>query len=140
MKISGSLPTGLIYSTNEGNFRRWKPDMQRFVHYLQEEDKETGRPYSSRYIGSLVADVHRTLLYGGIYFYAGDTKNPKGKLRLMYENKPLAFIVEQAGGVATDGTRRILDIVPTSLHERCPLFIGSPEDVRVAEDFLAGRR
>lgn len=131
---------GSIYSTNEGNFGRWRPEVRQYVQYLQQEDSETGRPYSSRYIGSLVADVHRTMLYGGIYFYAGDTKNPKGKLRLMYENNPLAYLVEQAGGAASDGTGRILDVVPTSLHERCPLFIGSPEDVRTAEAFLAGKK
>jgi fructose-1,6-bisphosphatase I len=87
-----------------------------------------------------VADVHRTLLYGGIYFYPGDTKNAQGKLRLMYENNPLAFLVEQAGGTASDGSGRILEVVPESLHQRCPLFIGSEEDVRCVQEYLAGRR
>lgn len=131
---------GSIYSMNEGNFRRWSPAMQRYVQYLKEDDRTTGRPYSARYIGSLVADVHRTLLYGGIYCYPGDAKNPDGKLRLMYENNPLAFIMEHAGGAASDGTRRILDIRPETLHQRSPLFVGSEEDVRVAEEFLAGKR
>ena len=131
---------GAIYSTNEGNFGRWSPAMQKYVHYLKQEDEATGRPYSARYVGSMVADVHRTLLYGGIYCYPGDTKNTKGKLRLMYENNPLAYIVEQAGGAATDGTKRILDVLPESLHERCPLFIGSEEDVRCAQEFLEGKR
>jgi fructose-1,6-bisphosphatase I len=135
------IPTkGTIYSMNEGNFGRWVPQMQEYIRYLKEEDASTGRPYSSRYVGSLVADVHRTLLYGGIYCYPGDRKNPNGKLRLMYENNPLAFIVEQAGGAATDGRQRILDILPESLHQRTPLFIGSREDVKIVQEFLAGKR
>jgi len=131
---------GTIYSMNEGNFGRWPAGMQRYAQWLKQEDPATGRPYSSRYIGSLVADVHRTLLYGGLYCYPGDAKNTNGKLRLMYENNPLAYIVEQAGGLATDGRQRILDIQPTSLHQKSPLFIGSAEDVRTAQDFLAGAR
>ena len=131
---------GAIYSTNEGNSGRWSPAMQKYIRYLKQEDPATDRPYSARYVGSLVADVHRTLLYGGIYFYPGDTKNAKGKLRLMYENNPLAFLVEEAGGAATDGTKRILDVLPESLHERCPLFIGSAEDVRCVQEFLGGKR
>jgi fructose-1,6-bisphosphatase I len=131
---------GAIYSVNEGNYNRWEPNMRRYIEYLKSDGKEEGRPYSGRYIGSLVADVHRTLLYGGIYCYPGDSKNPNGKLRLMYENNPLAFIVEQSGGAASDGRKRILEIVPDSLHERSPLFIGSEEDVRIAEEFLAGKR
>ena len=131
---------GTIYSVNEGNSGRWKPGVQRFVEHLKQEDKATGRPYSLRYVGSLVSDIHRTLLYGGIYFYPGDTKNPDGKLRLMYEANPLGYIVEQAGGIASDGTRRILDIQPDSLHQRTPLYIGSKEDMRLAEEFLSGKR
>jgi fructose-1,6-bisphosphatase I len=131
---------GHIYSTNEGNVGRWTPRMQAYIRWLKEEDKADGRPYSLRYIGSLVADVHRTLLYGGVYFYPGDTKNPDGKLRLMYENNPLAFIVEQAGGKSSNGVTRTLDLMPTSLHQRMPLYIGSEEDVTIAEEFLAGRR
>lgn len=87
-------------------------------------------PYSARYIGSMVADVHRTLLYGGIFGYPDDKKSKRGKLRLLYEAFPMAFLTEQAGGVATTGTKRILDIVPTSIHERCPVFLGSKEDVQ----------
>jgi len=131
---------GAIYAVNEGNYNRWEPNMRRYIEYLKSESKEEGRPYSGRYIGSLVADVHRTLLYGGIYCYPGDSKNPNGKLRLMYENNPLGFIVEQSGGAASDGRKRILDIIPDSLHQRSPLFIGSEEDVRIAEEFLAGKR
>ena len=131
---------GSIYSMNEGNYARWEPAMQEYVRYLKEEDTSTGRPYSSRYVGSLVADVHRTLLYGGIYCYPADRKNPDGKLRLMYENNPLAYLVEHAGGRASDGRTRTLDIRPTELHQRAPLFIGSPEDVSLAEEFIAGKR
>jgi fructose-1,6-bisphosphatase I len=131
---------GRIYSVNEGNSARWEDGMKRCVEYLKAEDKETGRPYSSRYIGTLVADFHRTLLYGGIYAYPGDTKNPEGKLRLMYEANPLAYIVEQAGGRASDGFRRILDIRPSSLHQKTPVVIGSEEDVRLAEDFIQKKR
>jgi fructose-1,6-bisphosphatase I len=131
---------GSIYSLNEGNYGRWEPAMQRYVQYLKQEDKATGRPYSARYVGSMVADVHRTLLYGGIYCYPGDAKNPNGKLRLMYENNPLAYIVECAGGAATDGRKRILEIQPESLHQRAPLFIGSVEDVNIALEFLSGSR
>jgi len=131
---------GSIYSVNEGNYGRWDPAIQRYVNYLKEEDKATRRPYSSRYIGSLVADVHRTLLYGGIYCYPADKKNTNGKLRLMYENNPLGYIVEHAGGRAIDGKQRILDIKPTSLHEHRPLFIGSPDDVQLVEEFIAGKR
>ena len=96
------------------------------------------RPRSSRYIGSLVADFHRNLLYGGLFLYPGSKKAPNGKLRVLYEAAPLAFIAERAGGLATDGRQRILDIVPTELHQRTPLYIGSPEDVREAETFLNG--
>lgn len=131
---------GSIYSVNEGYFHRWKPEVRRYVQWLKEEDAETERPYSARYVGSMVADVHRTLLYGGIYFYPGDAKNPDGKLRLMYECNPLAYIVENAGGAASNGYQRLLDVKPVSLHQHSPLFIGSVEDVRIAEEFLAGRR
>lgn len=133
-------PRGKIYSVNEGNYRWWHDGMKKYVKYLQEEDKATKRPYSARYIGSMVADVHRTLLYGGIFMYPGDTRNPDGKLRLMYEGNPTAFLVEQAGGRASNGSKRILDVQPESLHQRTPLFIGSEEDVSIAEEFLQGKR
>lgn len=131
---------GKIYSVNEGNYRWWHDGMKKYVKYLQEEDKETKRPYSARYIGSMVADVHRTLLYGGIFMYPGDMRNPDGKLRLMYEANPMSFIVEQAGGRSSNGVKRILDVQPESLHQRTPLFIGSEEDVCIAEEFLQGKR
>src|SRR3989339_360151 len=126
-----------IYSINEGNYKYWHPGLKKYIKYLQEEDKASERPYSSRYIGSMVADNHRNLLYGGIFMYPADSRNPKGKLRLMYECDPFAFIIEAAGGRATDGKKRILEIQPQSLHERTPVFMGSEEDVKMVEDFMA---
>lgn len=131
---------GNTYSINEGNSAYWDEGVRRWVDYLKASDKETGRPYGARYVGSLVADIHRTLLKGGVFAYPADRKNPKGKLRLLYEAAPMAFIMEAAGGAATDGSRRILDIEPTELHQRTPLFIGSREDVALAGEFLAGKR
>ncbi len=110
---------GNIFSVNEGNLGDFAPGVQRYIAHCKE------RKMSARYIGSLVADFHRNLLKGGIYFYPGTRKTPNGKLRLLYEGNPLALIVEQAGGSASDGTQRILEIPPTELHQRCPLFIGS---------------
>jgi fructose-1,6-bisphosphatase I len=130
---------GDIYSVNEGYYERWDDNMKRLINYLKAEDKATGRPYKLRYVGTLVADFHRTLLYGGIFMYPGDKKNPEGKLRLLYEAAPLAYVVEKAGGRASDGFRNILDIEPTNLHQRTPLFIGSEEDVKLAEKFIQGR-
>jgi fructose-1,6-bisphosphatase I len=130
---------GDIYGVNEGYYERWDDNMKRFINYLKAEDKATGRPYKLRYVGTLVADFHRTLLYGGIFMYPGDKKNPEGKLRLLYEAAPLAYVVEKAGGRASDGFRNILDIEPTNLHQRTPLFIGSEEDVKLAEKFIQGR-
>ncbi|MBP6673413.1 MAG: class 1 fructose-bisphosphatase [Bacteroidetes bacterium] len=127
---------GKIYSVNEGNYKWWDNGVKKYIKHLQEEDKATDRPYTSRYIGSLVADFHRNMLYGGIYLYPGDSRNKNGKLRLMYENNPLAYICEQAGGRAIDGEKRILDVIPTELHQRTPLFIGSEEDVTLCEKFL----
>lgn len=128
---------GKIYSINEGNYLYWHPGLKRYIKWLQEEDKETSRPYTSRYIGSMVSDIHRNLLYGGIYMYPADSRSPNGKLRLMYECNPMAFIVEQAGGRASNGKQRILDIQPKSLHQRTPIFIGSEEDVLLVEKFLS---
>lgn len=131
---------GKIFSVNEQNTCYWDPRVRRYVNWLKEEDKVTHRPRSARYIGSLVADFHRNLLYGGLFMYPGSSKDPRGKLRLLYEASPLAFIAEQAGGKASDGTTRILELVPTKLHERCPLYIGSPEDVDEATAFVTGAR
>ena len=132
------------FSTNEGNSIYWKEEMARCIEYLKKFDKATGRPYSARYIGSLVADFHRNLIVGGIFLYPTDTKSPAkaaGKLRLLYEAAPLAFIAEQAGGRAiTDDGRAIMDIAPDSLHQRVPLIIGSKHDVDIAEEFFAGKR
>ncbi len=132
--------SGKIYSLNEGNYHNWSEGMQRYISYLKEEDEATRRPYSHRYIGTMVGDTHRTLLYGGIFAYPGDSKHPDGKLRLMYECNPVAFIIEQAGGRATNGQKRILEIEPSSLHQHTPVFLGSEEDVRTCEEFLRGRR
>ncbi len=126
-----------IYSINEGNYLYWHPGLKRYIKYLQEEDEETKRPYSSRYIGSMVADIHRNLLYGGIFMYPADSRNPNGKLRLMYECNPMSFLIEQAGGRATNGKERILEIKPETLHQRVPIFIGSEEDVLLVEKFMS---
>jgi len=128
---------GKIYSINEGNYLYWHPGLKRYIKYLQEEDKVSERPYSSRYIGSMVADIHRNLLYGGIFMYPADSRSPNGKLRLMYECNPMAFIVEQAGGRASNGKQRLLEVTPTSLHQRTPIFIGSEEDVLLVEKFMS---
>lgn len=129
--------TGSIYSINEGNFKHFPEGVKDYVRYCQEDDQATGRPYSTRYIGSLVADFHRNLIKGGIYIYPSTGKSRNGKLRLLYECNPLAFIMEQAGGKASDGSRRILEIQPGSLHQRVPFFIGSAEMVEKAESFMA---
>lgn len=129
---------GKYYSTNQGYYQLWSKGLQNYIEYLQEEDPATNRPMGMRYIGTCVSDIHRTLLYGGIFMYPGTKNEPKGKLRLLYECNPMAFIVEQAGGLATDGKRRILDIEPQKLHQRVPLFIGSRYDVEKAMEFLAG--
>ena len=129
---------GKIYSLNEGNSANWEPGMQRYIQYLKETDKSTGRPYSLRYIGTMVGDAHRTLLYGGIFAYPGDRNNPGGKLRLMYECNPMAYLIEQAGGRSSDGAQSILQIQPRALHERTPVFLGSAEDIEMCERFLKG--
>ena len=127
---------GAIYSMNEGNLNACEKGVQEYIAWCKESDKKTNRPYSARYIGSLVADFHRNLIKGGIYIYPGTTKNKSGKLRMQYECNPLAFIVEQAGGKATDGHRRIMEIVPTDLHQRSPLFIGSKNMVDKVEALI----
>jgi fructose-1,6-bisphosphatase I len=127
---------GTIYSINEGNYLHFPDGVKKYIKYCQEEDSATNRPYSSRYIGSGVADIHRNLIQGGIYIYPTTTKSPKGKLRLLYECNPLAFIVEQAGGKATDGYKRILDMDVRELHQRTPLFIGSANMVDKAMEFM----
>ncbi len=131
---------GNIYSVNEGNYNLWDENMRKYIDYLKSDKNANGKPYKMRYIGSLVADFHRTLIYGGIFLYPADKKNPNGKLRLIYEANPLAFIIEQASGRASDGKRRIREIQPEDLHQRTPLIIGSEEDVLEAEAFLRGEK
>ncbi|KAI0726661.1 fructose-1,6-bisphosphatase [Fomitopsis betulina] len=121
-------PRGKIYSFNEGNAMYYHEPVHKYLHSLKYP--ANGKPYSARYIGSMVADVHRTLLYGGIFGYPDDKKSKSGKLRILYEAFPMAFLTEQAGGLATTGTKRILDIQPTNIHERCSVFLGSKEDVQ----------
>jgi fructose-1,6-bisphosphatase I len=131
------IPTqGNIYSVNEGNQIIWDDKQVNIVNYFKEFDATTKRPYKGRYIGSMVSDFHRTLLKGGIFMYPKDNKNPNGKLRFSFEASPLAFIVENAGGRASTGKERILDIVPSDIHQCVPLYIGSCADVKIAESFL----
>jgi fructose-1,6-bisphosphatase I len=127
---------GKYYSVNESNFGRWDKAVQLAVRGLKGEAPEAMKPKNSRYIGSLVADFHRNLIAGGIFLYPADTNNPRGKLRLLYEASPMAFIAEQAEGSATDGINRILDIMPSALHQRTPLVIGSRLDVGFVADTL----
>lgn len=127
---------GKIYSINEGNYIRFPTGVKKYIKFCQENVPEEGRPYTSRYIGSLVADFHRNLLKGGIYLYPSTQSHPNGKLRLLYECNPMAFLIEQAGGLASDGARRIMDIKPTELHQRVPFFVGSKNMVHKVETFL----
>jgi fructose-1,6-bisphosphatase I len=134
---------GKIYSVNEGYHEYWDEKTRALVNYFKAKDKETGRPYKARYVGSLVADFHRNLLKGGIFMYPADLKDPRkpsGKLRLMVEANPLAMVVKQAGGYASDGFGPILEIQPEELHQRTPLYIGSRKDVEMAETFISERK
>ena len=125
---------GKIYSINEGNYIKFPQGVKDYIKYCQRE--EENRPYTSRYIGSLVADFHRNMIKGGIYIYPSTSQSPRGKLRLLYECNPMAFLTEQAGGKASDGFRRILDIEPTELHQRTPFFCGSRKMVEKVEEFM----
>jgi len=120
-------PSGRIYSINEGNYIKFPEGVKKYIKYCQEIDSSTHRPYTSRYIGSLVSDVHRNMMTGGIFLYPPTESYPSGKLRLVYECNPVSFIIEQAGGKAFDGHRRIMSVVPESLHQRSPFYCGSPE-------------
>ena len=135
---------GRIYSVNEGNWHTWDPATREYVKFLKEQNPADHRPYSTRYIGSLVADFHRNLLYGGIFLYPADLRDParpRPKLRLLYEAAPLAYVCDHAGGAATTGRERILDIKPTELHQKVALVIGSRDDVACYEEFVrAGGR
>jgi fructose-1,6-bisphosphatase I len=128
--------TGYTYSINEGNYIRFPQGVKKYLKFCQEEDQPTHRPYTSRYIGSLVADFHRNLLKGGIYLYPSTASHPQGKLRLLYECNPMAFLAEQAGGKASDGKNRILDLTPETLHQRSPFFVGNTDMVNDQERFL----
>jgi fructose-1,6-bisphosphatase I len=128
-------PHGSVYSCNEANSESFPPAYQQYLHHLR--SGAAGRTYSSRYIGSLVADFHRTLLKGGIFLYPPTKSHPKGKLRLLYEANPIAFLAEQAGGLAIDGRQRILDIQPGSLHQRTPLIVGSREEVELLQQMVS---
>lgn len=130
-------PTGKIYSVNHGNFFEYDKNVRVYIDRCQRKTKAEGGPYTQRYIGSMVADVHRNLIKGGIFMYPGTTSKPSGKLRLMYECNPFAFIVEKAGGRATNGVGRILEIQPEQLHQRTPLFIGSSGMMDELESCLA---
>ncbi|MGB5392681.1 MAG: class 1 fructose-bisphosphatase [Lutimonas sp.] len=125
---------GNIYSINEGYYVHFPQGVKDFIKYCQEEKED--RPYSARYIGSLVSDFHRNMIKGGIYIYPTSAKAPQGKLRLLYECNPMAFLAEQAGGEAIDGYRRIMEIKPTELHQRAPIFVGSKNMVRKAQEFM----
>ena len=127
---------GTIYSINEGSYNTWDYGLKRFIKYCQEYDPKSHRPFTTRYIGSMVADVHRTIIKGGIFIYPHSAKYPEGKLRLMYECNPLSMIMEQAGGMATNGEQRILEIQPESIHQRSPIYMGSSKNVLKAMDFL----
>jgi fructose-1,6-bisphosphatase I len=136
-KMQIPSPGHRIYSVNEGNYGRWAAGQRRLVDHLKGAAGDNPEPSASRYVGSLVADFHRTLVYGGVFMYPADRVNPAGKLRLLYEAAPMAMLAEQAGGRASDGKRRILEIQPTDLHQRTPLYIGGSSYVELAERFLA---
>ena len=125
---------GQIYSTNEGNFWQWDEAIRDYARYVHRHEG-----YTARYSGALVGDIHRILMQGGVFLYPGTIKNPEGKLRLLYETAPLAFLIEQAGGRASDGHTDILDLVAGKLHQRNPLIIGSKEDVKLVESFITDR-
>ncbi|OLD82202.1 MAG: fructose-bisphosphatase, partial [Ignavibacteria bacterium 13_1_40CM_2_61_4] len=132
-----SPDVGTYYSVNESHWNKWAPGIQRVVGAFKNGDGGRVEAKNARYIGSLVADIHRNLMSGGVFLYPADTISPQGKLRLLYEAAPLAYVVEQAGGAAIDGARDILDIKPTELHQRTPLIIGSKQDVAFARAVLA---
>ena len=128
---------GKIYSINEGNYIYFPSGIKKYIKYCQEKDERSGRPYTSRYIGSLVSDFHRNLLMGGVFLYPQNEIVPQGKLRLVYECNPIAFIAEQAGGAASNGRERILNIIPSSLHQRSPFYVGSKNMIKKIEEFIA---
>jgi fructose-1,6-bisphosphatase I len=122
---------GAVYSVNEGNFWQWEESFREYIRYVHRTEG-----YTARYSGAMVSDIHRILVQGGVFLYPGTLQKPEGKLRLLYETAPLAYLIEQAGGLATTGTKDILDVVPTKLHQRTPLIIGSQQDVAKVESFI----
>ena len=128
---------GSVYSANVGRHKAWEPGVRRYLDHVTEQDKSTGRPHSLRYTGALVADLHRCLLDGGVYFYPGDPGSPNGKLRLLYECAPLACVAEQAGGAASTGRGRLLEVMPEAIHQRTPIAVGSVDNVALYERFMA---
>ncbi len=128
--------TGKFYSVNHGNFFQYEEPVKKYITECQKKTKATGGPYTQRYIGSMVADIHRNLIKGGIFMYPAVLDKPKGKLRVMYECNPCAFIIEVAGGIATNGKQRMLDVVPTGLHQRTPFFAGSKLMMEELESFM----
>jgi fructose-1,6-bisphosphatase I len=128
-----------VYSCNESYYHDWEKGMQNYSDWVKESNEADGRPYRARYIGSMVADVHRNLLYGGVFCYPGTKEKPQGKLRLLYEASPFAYIIAQAGGYASNGNENILEIEPNDLHQRVPLFIGNKEEVKRIEKFLSDK-
>jgi fructose-1,6-bisphosphatase I len=122
---------GPVYSVNEGNFWQWDDSIREYIRYVHRTEG-----YTARYGGAMVGDIHRVLVQGGVFLYPGTIKQPEGKLRLLYESAPLAFLIEQAGGRASTGNQEILDVVPEKLHQRTPLIIGSKDDVALVESFI----
>jgi fructose-1,6-bisphosphatase I len=131
--------TGKFYSVNHGNFFQYEENVRKYINECQKKTKETGGPYTQRYIGSMVADIHRNLIKGGIFMYPAVQDKPKGKLRVMYECNPCAFIIEVAGGIATNGKQRMLEVQPTGLHQRTPFFAGSKLMMEELENFMTGK-
>ncbi|WP_448573118.1 class 1 fructose-bisphosphatase [Trichothermofontia sp.] len=126
---------GPVYSANEGNFWQWQEPIRDYIRYVHRHEG-----YTARYSGALVADIHRILMQGGVFLYPGTVKKPEGKLRLLYESAPLAFVIEQAGGRASTGSQEIMDVIPDRLHQRTPLIIGSPDNVALVESFIQERQ
>jgi fructose-1,6-bisphosphatase I len=129
-------PRGNVYSCNEAKSEGWDEDMHRYLHALKSGENETGERYALRYVGSMVGDIHRTLMYGGIFFYPGSTLQPNGHLQLVYKSAPLSYVIEQAGGMSTDGKGSLLERQPQRVHERSPCFIGSPEDIKEMKRYI----
>jgi fructose-1,6-bisphosphatase I len=130
-------PRGNVYSCNEANSEGWSEDVLKYLHALKSGENETKERYALRYVGSLVGDIHRTLMYGGIFFYPGDScLYPNGHLQLLYKSAPLGYVIEQAGGMSTNGKVNLMDVRPTRVHERSPCFIGSPEDINEMKKYI----